>query len=419
MIQLYIIILSIVCGIILYGDILNNSVFLKKYGNTEIEIRDIDKYLKEESFCIPEDQELPSGHFEFKLFIVDGIIRIGKTSLTTKYLANKAYEVWLDDIDFFIADDLYGLVYAIAHSETPVHFVVLDDQINYLDARDPFGNKKLTQIFYKIAHELQDECIRRKGNLGGIVICALLVQSLRAVDLRIRKDFSMFTILKSHDELACKMYEINEEIQDELKDWQVRSKRLTDYEARKHAFIVDEQKKGCFIEFDSTDPKWKDLPFKFKIIEGIDRYRDQRNLLVDYLSSFQLDDYTINELKGEILYKLDELEKKGEIIYVTRNDLSEIIWRAKRNYKHIKEKETYKIKILGINGIFNVTCPNCGNHQKYQPRDLHIIFNNPRVWCKLCGKIFYINKNELFVSRELEESDKESQVSYKKEKGMI
>ncbi|MFX1478396.1 MAG: hypothetical protein ACFFCI_09705 [Promethearchaeota archaeon] len=333
--------------------ILDNSVYVKNYGNTNIEIRDIDKYLKEESFCIPEDQDLPAGHYEFKIGLLSGIIRIGKTSLATVYLAYKAYEVWGDDIDFFIADDIYALVEAIAHSEKPVHYVILDDQIDYLDARDPSGNRKITQVFYKIAHELQNECIKKEGNLGGIVICMMLVQSIRAVDLRIREDFSMFTILKSHDKLACKMYEIDEEIQDKLKDWQVRSKRLTDYEARKHAFIVDEQKKGCMIEFDITDPQWDNLPFDFEIIEGIDRYRDQRNLLVDYLcSSFQLENYTDGELKGELCFKLDKLEENKEILYVTRNDLSEIIWRAKSLYKKLieeKELQTIEQKIEEIN----------------------------------------------------------------------
>lgn len=330
--------------------LLNTCNFIGNYTETSIAIRDVDDYIKKESFNIPIGQELPDDHYECKGFLVVGDKRSGKTLLTTKELALKAWEIWGQNIDFIIAEDVYALIDAVASSKCAVHYVVLDDQAFYLDARNPMGNRRITQVYFTIAHELQKRAKLMKGNQGGLVICPILVQNYSAIDLRLRSDM-MFTIFKTYDESGCRYYNLNNsEVEPILKDWKIRSNRLTDYEARKNAFIIDINMEGCIIKFDANDPKYKDLPFEFKIIRGVDRYKEQRDKLVEWLCiNLPLYDCSDAKLKGELFYKLDEISTKRENVYITKSNFMEIIYRARHRFEEISHKKVEEKRREQIN----------------------------------------------------------------------
>ena len=313
---------------------LNGCTFAGFYPETHISIRNIDEYLFE-SFNVPKKQDIPVNHFEFKGYLCVGDKRCGKTWLNEMYLAYKAWVIWGDLIDFFKAEDIYALIDAVASSEKPVHFVLLDDQVSRLDSRNPMGNRNITELYFEIAHELKKRSKLMKGNLGGLVIVAILTQSYGAIDLRLRSD-SMFVILKTWDEKCCKEYNLDEEVEAVLIDWKIRSNRITDYEARKWAFVVDINQEGCIIYFDAYLPKYQDLPFKFKLVRGIDRYREQRNQLVFYLAqNFNILKLSDKDLKEELYEQLDVLENAPEKCRINPSNFTEIISRSRKLFKKL------------------------------------------------------------------------------------
>lgn len=293
-----------------------------------IKIRDIDEYI-DECFSIPEGQPLPEDHFEFKVFGIVGDFRSGKTKLGTQYLARKAYNLWGNDIDFFDGEHVYALIDAIAKSTKPVHYGLLDDQVFYLDARNPMGNRLMTQTFFTIAHELKRKSEMSGGNLGGLVIVPILVQSWRAIDLRL-KSILMFTIFKGWDDSGCQYYNISNDIQEELLNWKIGSLR-TDYKARTHAFVVDVKKEGSIIYFDSRSSRYKNLPFEFEKVTGYSILKEQKKEFIEFVSNFDFETCTNADLQAELYEKIDEIEAKGKC-YIRPKDFREIIIRAKRGY---------------------------------------------------------------------------------------
>ena len=322
---------------------LNNSMFMGYYPETHIAIRNIDDYLSE-SFNVPKNQIIPVNHFEFKGYLCCGDKRCGKTWLNFLYLAYKAWDVWGDSIDFFQAEDIYALIDAVATSQKPVHFIILDDQVSKLDSRNPMGNRTITELYFEIAHELKRRSEAMGGNLGGLVIVAILVQNYGAIDLRLRSD-SMFTIFKTFDRQGCKEYDLDEEVEMVLKDWKIRSNRLTDYTARMWAFVIDINDEGCIIYFDANKPKYKNLPFKFTTVRGIDRYREQRTQLVNHLvQNFNIIKLSDKKLREELFEQLDILENLPEKCRINPSNFTEIISRTRKSYnrKHLKKMEKEK-----------------------------------------------------------------------------
>ncbi len=322
---------------------LNNCIFTGFYPETHIAIRNISDYLFE-SFNIPKKQGIPANHFEFKGYLCCGDKRCGKTWLNELYLAYKAWEIWGDDIDFFKAEDIYALIDAVASSKKPVHFILLDDQVSKLDSRNPMGNKTITELYFEIAHELKRRSELVGGNLGGLVIVAILTQNYGAIDLRLRSD-SMFAIFKTFDEAGCKKYNLDEEVVEVLLDWKVRSNRITDYDARKWAFVVDINNEGCIIYFDAFLPMYQNLPFKFTTIKGIDRYREQRNILVKILvQNFNIIKLSDKELKEELYEQLDILENSPEKCRINPSNFTEIISRSRKLFKKMHLEKIGKVK---------------------------------------------------------------------------
>lgn len=259
-----------------------------------------------------------------------------------KYIALKAYEIWEDDIDFFYARDLYGLIDSVSKSEKPIHFVVLDDQVFYLDSRNPSGNKSITQTYFTIRHKLKEKAVLTGGNVGGLVICAILVQSWIAMDKRLRKA-AMFSIFKTFDEEGCSYYKVPENVRNELAEWQKESTMYTNYEARKYAWIVDKTNEGCLIEFNLNDPIYQDLPFKFQYVSSDNLLEEQKQMLIEYVGSLSMGTISNDRIRAKLFVKLNELKSNSECL-VSKNDFQEIILRARDIYYTALEKENKEKK---------------------------------------------------------------------------
>lgn len=304
-------------------------------------------------------------------------------------MAEKAYEIWGNAIDFFKAEDIYALIDAVATSKYPVHFILLDDQVSKLDSRNPMGNRTITELYFEIAHELKRRSELMGGNLGGLVIVAILTQNYGAIDLRLRSD-AMFTIFKTYDEFGCKQYNLDEDVEMVLRDWKIRSNRITEYEARKWAFVIDIMNEGCIIYFDALLPKYNELPFEFTLVRGIDRYREQRNQVVNYLvKNFNIIKLSDKELKEELYEKLDELENSPEKCRITSGHFTEIIYRARKKYKKLHKTKIEEQKNAQKQVLIEFLYKNI-NMSDYQDSELK-------------GELFYkldeLKEKELYISK--------------------
>jgi hypothetical protein len=135
-------------------------------------------YIKE-SFSFPLGQNFPIDYFEIKPYLIIGDGN-SKTELAISELALNAYEVWRDKIDFFIVrDNINALIDGLLTSKKVVHYIVLNGNVLHMNG-----------FYFTLFHELKT---RIGLILGGIIICALLVQSYRDIDLRLRHNM-MFTI---------------------------------------------------------------------------------------------------------------------------------------------------------------------------------------------------------------------------------
>ena len=147
----------------------------------EEEIMEKNSYIKE-SFNFPPEQNFPIHHCEVKSFLIVGN-NINKTELATSELALNAYEIWRDNIDFFIAqDNIHALIDAISTSKKAVHYVVLNGNVLYMN-----------KYYLTLVHGLRKRTGLMNYNLGGIIICAVLVQSKRDIGPRLRHNM-MFSI---------------------------------------------------------------------------------------------------------------------------------------------------------------------------------------------------------------------------------
>ncbi len=90
------------------------------------------------------------------------------------------------------------------------------------------------------------------NNQGGLIICAILTENFKTIDLRLRNN-TMFTTFKTYDKYGCKYYNLDSaKIKEILKD-------------QRNTFIIDINKEGCIIQFNVNEPKYQKLPFEFKL----------------------------------------------------------------------------------------------------------------------------------------------------------
>lgn len=138
-------------------------------------------YIKE-SFNFPGEQDFPINHCEVKSFLIVGK-NSNKTELATSELALNAYDVWRDNIDFLIAqDNIHALIDAISTSKKTVHYVVLNGNIRYMN-----------ESYFTLVHGLRKHIGLMNYKVCGIIICAILIQSKRDIDPRLRHNM-MFSI---------------------------------------------------------------------------------------------------------------------------------------------------------------------------------------------------------------------------------
>ena len=261
-----------------------------------------------------------------------GDVGCGKTTLAEEELAYRAWQQWGILIDFFKVLDLYATIEAIKKSTTPVHFVIIDDFVSRLDARDSMKkeNKDMTVLYYEIRHQLEEESVASGGSFGGLVILLILIQCYTAIDKRLRKG-AMFKVFKTYDAEASKILEFDPEVDEFLQDLSDRSNRLSEYKARELAIGFDTKRYYTAFKADKSNIPEK-MPFTIETVQGESFYKKQRDQLVYYLiDNFDYLEYEPRDkLKAELLFQLDELKESTKRCRIAKSDFTEIILRATR-----------------------------------------------------------------------------------------
>lgn len=302
-------------------------------NNLKFKVRDTEKF-EIETFSLPSHQPLPTKHYEVKTFAVVGPIGSGKTTLTKEYYGNRVKQLWRDDVDMFLARDLWATIEAVKNSDKFCHFLIIDDSVPMFDSRRSMSNQNVdvTQMFFEIRHELQKYA--KKDNKAGLVIISILTQDHKAIDKRIRKGLA-FTVFKAYDEVCDDLIDDPTVIQ-VLKKIKDKTVRVGDYFYRQLAVAVDwEGRYTLFYADRSVLPK-----LEFEYVTGDDIFIKQRDYLVQFLiDNFNLQEASKDDLKAELHYETDRMKRKSNHCRIYKSDFSEIIIRAKRKQKLQMEQE--------------------------------------------------------------------------------
>ncbi|MHA1488550.1 MAG: hypothetical protein ACTSRI_02710 [Promethearchaeota archaeon] len=295
-----------------------------KYGGIKYKIRNTEDF-ENESFGFPKNQDLPTDHFEFKMVQIVGAIASGKTTLADRYYAYRIWQQWQDAVDYFKIEDFYASIDAIKKSKKPVHYVIMDDTVSKLDSRQPMKNIDVTELYFEIRHELRKHAQKSGGLLGGLVILAMITQDYMAIDKRLRNSV-MFTAFKTYDPI-CKELIPDQQINDLLLFFKDESVRKCNYKYRKFAVGIDAMGKYTLFYADRES-----LPtFEFKMVKGESIFKQQMEYLTHYLiDTFTLLEMPKDDLKAELGFELDRMEKSGERTRITKSAFNDIIIRAKR-----------------------------------------------------------------------------------------
>ena len=289
-------------------------------------IRNTEKF-ELETFSLPSNQKFPEDHYEVKTFAIAGPIGCGKSTLAREYYGNRIKQIWGNDVDCYLARDLWATIDAVKNSKKLVHYLIIDDSVPMFDSRRSMTSDSvdMTQMFYEIRHELKKHATQQGGNAGGLVIIALITQDFMAIDKRLRQALA-FSVFKAYDKICDKMIP-DREIIKILKKIKDKSVRVCDYFYRQLAVGVD-----CLENYTLFYVDRKKLPnIKFQYVTGEDIFERQRNLLIDYLiDNFTLQEHSKDALKAELHFEVDRMRKLGGHCRITKTDFSEIIIRAKR-----------------------------------------------------------------------------------------
>lgn len=288
-------------------------------------IRNTEKF-ETETFSLPSNQKFPEDHYEVKTFAIAGPIGCGKSTFAREYYGNRIKQIWGNNVDFYLARDLWATIDAVKNSKKLVHYLIIDDSIPMFDSRRSMSSDSvnMTQMFYEIRHELKKHSKQQGGNAGGLVIIALITQEFMAIDKRLRQALA-FSVFKAYDTICDKMIP-DQEIIKTLKKIKDKSVRVGDYFYRQLAVAVD-----CLDNYTLFYVDRKKLPhITFQYVTGVDIFERQRNLLIDYLiDNFTLQEHSKDALKAELHFEVDRM-KSEENCRITKSDFSEIIIRAKR-----------------------------------------------------------------------------------------
>ena len=318
-------------------------------------IRNTEKF-ELETFSLPSNQKFPEDHYEVKTFAIAGPIGCGKSTLAREYYGNRIKEIWGNDVDCYLAHDLWATIDAVKNSKKLVHYLIIDDSVPMFDSRRSMSSDSvdMTQMFYEIRHELKKHAKQHDGNAGGLVIIALITQEFMAIDKRLRQALA-FSVFKAYDKICEKMIP-DKEIIKLLKKIKDKSVRVCDYFYRQLAVGVD-----CLENYTLFYVDRKKLPnIKFQYVTGIDIFERQRNLLIDYLiDNFILQEHSKDALKAELHFEVDRI-KSDEHCRITKADFTEIIIRAKRLQEirlepELKKKQEEQLKKKNLDGRTDIS----------------------------------------------------------------
>ncbi|MGQ4876118.1 MAG: hypothetical protein ACP6IY_18790 [Promethearchaeia archaeon] len=320
-----------------------------------------------EGLSLPKEQGLPSNYFEFGEIIVAGCMGSGKSVVVEHELAVIARDLWSEKdengniiksyIDFFKAEDISGTIEALMKSNKYVKFVFFDDAIGKgKDSRQSMTRENIqsTQKYLIIRH------LVAKGLLkAGYVILVLATQDLSAIDKRIRSHAGV-VILKSYVEGCEKFLEGNEN-----KEKIIKRLKYLSYNAawrhrrdiRKIGIAIDNMGNCYEIITDTIHERIEKgeqiEPIKWIMVEDGTTLKKHFNELSDYALSKLIEyegELSISELKGALLPKLAEMEKKYNFCEVSEAYFTPAIWQARWRYrkmqKEIEEKAIEQLKTL-------------------------------------------------------------------------
>ncbi|MFO8020662.1 MAG: hypothetical protein R6U96_18710 [Promethearchaeia archaeon] len=364
-----------------------------------------------ETFGWPDNQEFPKDHYEFVPFTANGTVGIGKSTLVKRYFANVMDTIWGEgNVNFCEVYDVWAAIEQVSRSNKWIHFLVLDDAVDVLDSRQSMANAKMSQVIYKIRHELQDRATEEgSGHAGGLVFFAVLAQDQKAVDKRLR-EMCAFHIFKGYSKAAEEMI-WDDNLVDLLKHMDDEAVRKHNYEWRKTAIAVDKDEMFTFFYADTRG--LKNIQFVYAKADNMAAKQKQK-LIDKILKIDNFVEWSRARQKGRLHKLLDDLKQLERKMYITDGCFTEVIYRAIDTLETQNEQEQTgernrqtqpkeylmepndNVSIINGNWEIPIKCPKCGNNQIYTPNSVDTLLKRPRTKCKKCKKKFDIEKRYIF-----------------------
>ena len=339
-----------------------------------VNLGDPTDWLKQ-SLSLPHDQPLPKHHYELKQGIICGPIGSGK-STTKEWIASIARDIWpprwdklaqkrRNQIEFFDARDMGGLIESLRESTAYVKFIVFEDAIDKnkgTESRRSGSGKNVdgTSKFFRIRHLVKDE----GANIGGVLIMFLITQDLMRIDASLREHAAIF-IFKGYVRGCEDFIKNNDEIMDKLYELSDNATRIQRNDVRQEGYIIDKRgnyyhiltikdRIGSRIPWIYT-PEGKTYKYQFLIMRKLifqDLVKNYSNQIKMREYEIKLGNSTEGELKGYLDIELERLNNRWSYCEISRKDFTYIIRQAKRLFSKW-EMNKYKQHIGEIIGYRN------------------------------------------------------------------
>lgn len=317
-----------------------------------------------EGLSLPKDELLPENYFEFCEIIALGCMGSGKSVIVKEEIAPIARDLWTyrdeegnvmyetdeegnirfdeegapipkTQIDFIAARDIGGTIDAMMRSTKYVKFVFFDDAVGKgKDARQSMtrDNISSTQKFLVIRHLVAKGVLR-----GGYIILVLAAQALKGIDVRIREHAGVF-LLKSYVKGCEDLFKNSQEfekLKGRLKYLQRNAVWAHRKDVRKMGVAIDIMENSYEIVTDMIRERQargeQISKIEWKSVEEGTTFTKHFNELVSFCLTKmrEFPDASASELKGAMIPKLAEMEKKYYFCEVSETYFAPAIWRAK------------------------------------------------------------------------------------------
>lgn len=297
--------------------------------------------------------------------------------------------------------------------------VIVDDVIREgFDSRRSMSgaNVEITQQFCVTRHILEENY-----SSNGIIFMIFASQIYFRLDATIRNT-SQLQIFTSYYDQSWFQSLFTPEQAEIMRIATYEGMFASNFDARR--FAIAKTLTGDVATLEIPFSNKEDVPYDY-----VDRSVD-KNIIINRLTKALLEklkdisEFTKGELKGFLGLEARQIEN-DYCIRLVKSDFTTAIDRATfilklREMRSDKNQDvSEKIKIIGKDGKFQISCPFCGHRQIYKPHIMKKIFSNPRTDCQMCGRKFYIKPEELFTRQstmnssnilEIYESDLKSEV---------